>query len=82
MIFFVSFSRIRMKSAVFPTDPHNYPCLIKSFRTSDGTSDSKKNHYDTQYNPVPAKYLEVMSADIIHQEFDDKNRYHKGNDTA
>ena len=43
-------------------------------------NDRVQDHDDAQHNAVPAKGLEIVLADIAHEELDGKDRDHKGHD--
>ena len=43
-------------------------------------NDRVQDHDDAQHNAVPAKGLEIVPADIAHEELDSKDRDHKSHD--
>ena len=58
----------------FPVNFRN--CSILCFQNY-GFDYEIQQHNHTEYNTVPAEGFEIVLLDVLHQELDGKNRYHK-----
>ena len=64
-------NRYQIIQRISDANASDYKNIIYSLYCDHATK-TKCDHNHAKYDPVPAKHLEIMLFDVIHQEFDDK----------